>query len=232
MSIKSPFVSRAAARSLSMIVAAGTLAALAGCASYQRDHVVVGSVPDDYRTRHPIIVTDSEEVRDILVPVKASRLDQRGQQVVRALGYSFRASGARSILIMIPSGSANEHAARKSAHHAVELLQRLRIKPSEITIRHYNAGGHGEAATLRLAYTSLKADVASDCGQWGEDLIDTDENVNYANFGCASQNNLAQMIANPADLLEPRGMTEIDSTKRTNVITEWRETTSDVDISN
>ena len=31
------------------------------------------------------------------------------------------------------------------------------------------------------------------------------------------------MIANPADLLGPRGETEIDSTRRTNVITDWQD---------
>ena len=54
-------------------------------------------------------------------------------------------------------------------------------------------------------------------------MIETSENQNYSNFGCATQKNLAAIVANPADLLGPRGITEIDSTRRTTVIQDWQE---------
>ena len=34
------------------------------------------------------------------------------------------------------------------------------------------------------------------------------------------------MVANPADLLGPRAMSEVDSTKRTLVIEDWRESST------
>ena len=49
------------------------------------------------------------------------------------------------------------------------------------------------------------------------------ENKQYHNLGCASQNNLAAMIANPADLLAPRGMSEIDAARRATVIDNYRQ---------
>ena len=55
------------------------------------------------------------------------------------------------------------------------------------------------------------------CGRWPTDLARDDNNGNYENFGCASQNNLAAQVANPSDLLAPRGMTPIDSERRTAV---------------
>jgi pilus assembly protein CpaD len=56
------------------------------------------------------------------------------------------------------------------------------------------------------------------CGRWPEDIADTTDNKHYANFGCSYQNNLAAQIANPADLLGPRKMTEIDAANRDRVI--------------
>ena len=44
------------------------------------------------------------------------------------------------------------------------------------------------------------------------------ENRNYYNFGCATQQNLAAMVANPLDLLYPRGMTPPDATRRVGVV--------------
>ena len=203
-----------------------TMALTSGCASYNRDHFTVGSVPDDYRTRHPIIVSENETAQDIVIPRNSQKLTLRGRDVVRDMGYKFKNSGAKSIAILIPSGSANEHAARKAASDAVRELGDIDISSSRILIRHYDASGYGTPAALRIVFTDLTASVDSKCGQWDEDIIDTAENRNYANFGCATQNNLAQMIANPADLLGPRAMSEIDSTKRTQVIEDWRSSTT------
>ena len=52
--------------------------------------------------------------------------------------------------------------------------------------------------------------------------VDNAENKHYADFGCSYQNNLAAQIANPADLLGPRKLTEVDAEKRGVVIDEYR----------
>ena len=61
-------------------------------------------------------------------------------------------------------------------------------------------------------------------GRWPEDMLaNTTDNKHYANFGCASQNNLAAQIANPGDLIAPRGMTSIDAERRSVVIEAYRD---------
>lgn len=210
---------------LAGLLAAGA-AAMTGCASYNQDQMTVGSVPDDYRTRHPIIVSENENARDIVIPRNLKQLSLRDRDIVKGMGADFRRSGARSIVILVPSGSPNEHAARRAANQAVDELKLQGIGSHQIAISHYSAAGHGESATLRIVYSDLVASVASQCGQWSEDIIATGQNKNYHNFGCATQNNLAQMVANPADLLGPRAMSEVDSTKRTVVIEDWRESST------
>ena len=65
---------------------------------------------------------------------------------------------------------------------------------------------------------------AGPCGEWPEDLVaNTMENRNYHNFGCATQANLAAQVANPMDLVQPRGMTPIDAEQRYLVIQDYRE---------
>jgi pilus assembly protein CpaD len=215
---------------LAGLTLAMAVALMSGCASYERDHITVGSVPDDYRTRHPIIVSENDQSTDIVIPRHTNSLPLRGRDLVRQMGFKFRGSGASSIAILIPAGSPNESAARHAANDAVKELQEVGIKTGQIVIKHYDASSHGTSATLRIVYTDLTASVASQCGDWNEDILDTAENQNYANFGCANQSNLAAMIANPADLLGPRGMSEIDSTKRTAVIEEWRTKDSNLSI--
>lgn len=200
-----------------------TAALLASCANYSRDHVKVGSIPDDYRTKHPIVVSQTEKSADIIVSSNAKKLSHRDKELVAAVGYAFKRTGAQTLGILVPAGSNNSYAANMLAQESVGILQRVGVKRNQISIQQYNATTHGVSATLRLAYTDLTAEVSEKCGQWGGDLMDTADNKNYGNFGCATQNNLASMIAHPSDLLGPRGTSEIDATRRTTVIENWRD---------
>ena len=56
----------------------------------------------------------------------------------------------------------------------------------------------------------------------GRHLATTSENKHYADFGCSYQNNLAAQIANPADLLGPRKLSEVDAENRSAVIDTYR----------
>ncbi len=208
---------------LSLIVA-GLL--VSGCASYERDHVIVGSVPSDYRTNHPIVVSESEVYEDIVVAHTMRGMSHRQENVVRNFTSRFRRSGARSVNILLPSASPNEVAARRVAKDIARYMVGEGLERRSIKYASYDASNHGDAATIRLSFNAMTAEVASECGKWEEDLIDTRENMNYGNFGCATQNNLAKMIANPEDLLGPRGESEIDATRRDNVITDWRDSGS------
>jgi len=63
---------------------------LAGCAGYSKDHVIVGSVPDDYRTKHPIIVSDSEVHKDLAISSNMRKLSMRHRNVVRDFAMRFK----------------------------------------------------------------------------------------------------------------------------------------------
>ncbi len=65
--------------------------------------------------------------------------------------------------------------------------------------------------SIKLSYGELSAH-AGPCGLWPDDLGPADlriyqQNRAYWNLGCAHQRNLAAMVDNPADLVQPRGET-------------------------
>jgi len=194
-----------------------------GCASYNKDHITVGSTSSDYRLRHPIIVSDNEVFEDISISASTRRLSLRDRNVARNFAMRFRRSGARTIRIVLPVGSRNERTARRISKQISAEFREVGIRPTQISSSSYQASGHGDAASIRIVYSSMTAAVASECGVWAKDIGYTPENRNYGNFGCATQNNLAMMVANPADLLGPRGESEIDATRRDAVISDWRE---------
>ena len=62
---------------------------------------------------------------------------------------------------------------------------------------------------------------------WPSDLgptydQDYNENREYWNLGCANQRNLAAMVANPADLMQPRGESPSYTPRRTVALEKYR----------
>ena len=80
-------------------------------------------------------------------------------------------------------------------------------------------------ATLKIHYPRVQADVGP-CGLWPYDLGPTYhrehyENREYYNLGCASQRNLAAMVDNPSDLVQPRAEIPAYTGRRTTVLDKY-----------
>ena len=205
-------------RAVSVLAIVAT-ALLAGCA--KRDSITVGSVPDDYRTNHPIVIAEKEEVLDL--PVSASDRGMTKQQRETLDGFlsGYDRSASPVLRIMTPSGAANEVAASYAANDFARMAKRAGIPASRLMITSYQAGSPDVSAPIRVSFTAMKAQTDK-CGRWPEDIANTEDNKHYANFGCSYQNNLAAQIANPADLLGPRKETTIDAERRGQVIDGYR----------
>ena len=80
---------------------------------------------------------------------------------------------------------------------------------------------------IRLSYPKLKAE-AGPCGLWPEDLGPSIkdksyyENKEYYNFGCSYQRNMAAMVDNPSDLVQPRAETPPYTIRRTEGFEKYR----------
>ena len=196
-------------------------AALAGCGN-RPDSRTTGALPDDYRTRHPIVLTEAEHTMDIPVATGDRDLPTAVRDNIRgfAAGHATRSRGA--VQIVLPRGSANAAAASHMRKTIRATLVAAGVPRDRIIETSYDAGGYGDIAPIRLAYFAITAKTGP-CGEWPEDLIEnTVENRNYHNFGCATQSNLAAQIANPMDLVQPRGMTPIDSERRTIAVVDYQ----------
>ncbi|MCR9122266.1 MAG: CpaD family pilus assembly lipoprotein [Phyllobacteriaceae bacterium] len=197
-----------------LVIAAGLLA---GCAT-NTDKIAVSSIPDDYRTNHPIVISEREQTLDVAVASGARTLNAATQSNITAFARAFKQSGTGVLHLLMPANSPNEHAAdrvRETIFHAIE---RGGASRNDVSVQHYDASGHDIAAPVRLSYSGVTAAVPEKCGQWTENLIETTQNRHYRDFGCSSQNNLAAQIENPNDLLGPRAMSPIDATQRGAVI--------------
>jgi len=195
--------------------------ALTGCAS-GRDSITVGSVPDDYRTRHPIVINQVEQTLDVAIASGVHRLDRPTQSNIEAFANEFAGSGGGVIVVLEPAGSANSQSVIKVRDDIITAIEAGGVQRHQIAIQTYDASQHAAAAPLRLSYHAVDAQVA-ECGNWYEDLASNPENKQYHDFGCSTQANLASIIANPNDLMGPRAVSPIDPIQRATVIQNWQE---------
>lgn len=220
------FNSAAPLRTVLPILAVLSAALLAGCA--KRDSITVGAVPDDYRTNHPIVIAEKDEVLDL--PVGASDRGMTKSQRIALNGFFayYDRSAAPPVTILTPVGALNDFAAQAAAHDFAAVALANGVPEGRVIITSYTAAAADVSAPVRVTYTAMRAQT-NKCGRWPEDLLDTHDNKHYANFGCAYQNNLAAQIANPTDLLGPRKQTEIDATRRGVAIDTYQSGPAEID---
>jgi pilus assembly protein CpaD len=201
------------------ILAVAAVALLAGCAN--RDSVTVGAIPDDYRTNHPIVISEKDQKLDL--PVAAGDRGMTRSQRQTLLGFldGYDRSAAPVLTILVPSGSANEIAAAAAGREFAKLAIANGVRSNRVIVTSYQAGAAETSSPVRIAYTSIRAQTGK-CGRWPKDISPDSENKHYADFGCSYQNNLAAQMANPADLLGPRKTSDIDAENRSAVIDTYR----------
>ena len=123
-------------------------------------------------------------------------------------------------------GTGNEAAAAGVLREIQSMLAAAGVPPRMVVARRYRPANPMQLATVRVRYPKMLAE-AGPCGLWphdiGPSLDGADfENREYWNFGCASQRNLAAMVENPADLVQPRGEVAVYAARRSTVLDKYR----------
>jgi pilus assembly protein CpaD len=202
------------------------LAAVLGACTHTEE-VVTASVPNDYRQRHPIAITEADQSIVIFVGQARGGLSPSQRADVLGLAHTWLREGTGAIVADVPVGTPNAQAAMASYRETHTLLEAAGVPPRGITLRRYHPEDPRALGTIRLSYPKIAA-VAGPCGLWPEDIgpsiknPDYSENKPYHNFGCATQRNLAAMIDNPSDLVQPRSETPAYTARRTAAFEKYR----------
>jgi pilus assembly protein CpaD len=205
-----------------------TTALLSSCGTARPDRQTTSSIPDDYRRRHPITLAEVQHDLDVPIAATDHGLTPAGRDLVKGFAQDYTSVSTGMVRIAVPANAANSSAASAARGDIRRALTSAGIPSTRIVYSSYNAPDGNISAPVRLSYVAVTA-VTDECGQWPSDLTSgpgVAENRNYENFGCATQQNLAAQIANPDDLVGPRGMSPIDATNRATVIATYRDPTS------
>lgn len=168
---------------------------------------------------HPITV-DSQVVT-MTLPLSGSELSSLDKARLRAFAESYLNGGYGPLTVMGPSGSSNDRNGQDRSAAVREFLHETGVDWSAINGAAYRAGDD-RSSELVLSYTHYVA-TASDCGVWTGLTARDYGNLRSPNFGCATQNNLAAMVADPHDLVEAQPSTAPDAASRIRAINAYRQ---------
>jgi pilus assembly protein CpaD len=203
----------------------GLALALGACT--HTDDTLTASYPDDYRLRHPITVQEADRSVVIFVGHARGGLSASQRADVMGLAQTWLAEGTGAITIDVPVDTPNAKAASDSFREIQAMLSAVGVPPRGIVVHQYHPEDPRQMAAIRLNYPKISA-VAGPCGLWPEDLGPSVknksyfENKSYYNFGCAYQRNMAAMVDNPSDLVQPRAETPAYTTRRTEAFEKYR----------
>lgn len=191
---------------------------LAGCESTE---VTSSLAANDYRYRHPIILAEANETLDLPVGSGLRRLPPQMAAVISSFGHDAKRRGTGMVEIIAPSGSANEAAVHAIMPQIRSALARGGVAKGRIVTRSYTVEDQSVSAPVRLAYPTVKAET-NRCGLWPDNIASDFANTDYYNFGCATQQNLAAIVDDPADLIYPRTAVPGDRERRATVFEKYR----------
>jgi pilus assembly protein CpaD len=221
-------LSAAAVRTRANTARAAALAAVAlllsGC--YALPTSADGSYPLDARQRHPIAIREGDQTLDLFIGVRRDVLTAAQRAQVAAFAHRWSREATGGMIIHVPVGTGNAAAASGARDEVRTLLLAAGVPSRVIAIHPYRPEDPARFAPIRLAYPRVIAE-AGPCGLWPNDIgpsLNGGDYLNreYWNFGCANQRNLAAMVDDPADLVQPRAEGPAHAARRAAALEKYR----------
>lgn len=201
-------VARRCAKAALRLLAAGSLAALlAGCNQTSK-LAHSDDYPTDYRMRHPITLKEGDRTVEVFIGRNRGGLSPVQRADVLAFAQLWRREATSGIIIDVPQGKATAQSAADSMREIHSIFAASGVPRNAVFVRSYRPMDTA-LTSIKINYSKMTAS-AGPCGEWPADLgpaqdASYNENRPFWNLGCAQQRNLAAMIDNPTDLVQPRG---------------------------
>jgi pilus assembly protein CpaD len=175
----------------------------------------------DYHERHPIVLADSTYTLDAFPPSIGATLDTPTALRIHEFAERYRNLGRGPMTVLTPIGGPSGSVTRSGVDSVRAALAASGVR--NLYMSTYPATSPELASPIRLVFRGVKAKVANRCGDWPTDLagasgLEDWKNTSYWNFGCANQTTLAAQIADPRDLVAPRGESPSDIEMRMRAI--------------
>ena len=170
--------------------------------------------------RYDLAVTPSTEVLEIHLDPRYPTLRQDELARIEAFVDAYRDRGHGPLIMALPENSGAPNLAIEAVKEARNLAWTRGVAWEEIDGRAYDA--QGLLAPFVMSFDVFNA-VLPECRSLAAyDLSDVTSNNEQAYFGCTVRFNLAQMLADPADLLGHRTLAARDNNRVSIIMEAYR----------
>lgn len=197
-----------------------SVSALGACATLRgapEDPPMTSSAAD----RHRIEVEQSSQRLEISVAHDSEHLTAKSQADLSDFASGYLRYGHGALILSAPAGGTNAEAAARLAGETRMSLVGAGVSYAAVAASTYDASGE-DSAPIIVSFARFEAQAPECAPLWRQDLAHQSNNQAWDSFGCATQANLAALVEDPADLLQPRTETPRDSGRRDAVLGHYR----------
>lgn len=171
--------------------------------------------------RYPITVNPDTATLEVVVLPGQRSLDATDATSIGSFISEYKMRGHSLMQVSLPRGSRNASSAERVYKQVRGEFSKRGLSDAYVETTAYQASPDEDSAPIIMTFTRYVAETTK-CGNWSDSMAWSPDNKPWANFGCATQNNLAAMMEDPHDLVAPRGMSPSDPERRTIVFDKYR----------
>ena len=169
-----------------------------------------GTLPMDAGKLHPI---SAEWRRETFAIADAHRVKTWTGPLyfdVTRFVRQYGRDGRGPLDVAVPRGGSGSTATATNLQAIRQIAHAAGVAPQRLRVRERSDG----ANTVTLSFQHIAAIAPESCADWSDDIKHRIETGPYRNFGCATQRNLANMVADPTDLVVPTAEADRNSDRR------------------
>jgi len=192
-------------KKVSMVSLAAMTVILSACASGHNQNL------PPITMRSPINVAESVERLELYARPSGLELSARDELAVAQFLDGYRQSGTGPLFLNRPSAQAGQAGTRQAEAVIRGLMRDGGLNPSSLQGGQYQSNPYAPAPVV-VSYRALRA-IPDNCRR-SDSLTDSFSNQAPESFGCFQSANLAAMITDPRQLIEPYEFGQSDAQRR------------------
>lgn len=170
--------------------------------------------------QYPITVEPQVATLAVQVDTGLHTLARGEDARVATFAERWKMRGQGLLNIATPGGLSGDS---RALSQVKKILSANGVASDAVRFTTYEPASDDAQAPISISFVAYTA-TASECGQdWSKNLGFEPRNTPYSSFGCATQHNMAAIIADPRDLIEPRPSDPSDATRRSDVVGKYQQ---------
>ncbi|NHK27964.1 hypothetical protein FF098_008620 [Parvularcula flava] len=186
---------------------------LASCASPFNGEMQATTIEE----QHPITVEQQVVTMTVAVDNSLSELSAIDKARVKAFADTYFTRGHGPVTITAPSGGGQiDFYGQQVVADIRDALYAEGLDYAAMQGASYRLSPEQSEPEVIISFSNYVASPSA-CGAWDEEYYRRSHNLRTKNFGCAQQNNLAAMVADPRDLVGQRRLGNPDAAREADV---------------